>query len=230
MTQWSFADPVLHAFSGRAPLFPLPNLVLFPNLSAPLHIFEPRYRRMTADALEGERLIGMAHLSDANADAASPAIDPIVGLGRIVAHQLLADGRYVLLLRGVTRARLIREESQDLPYRVGQLELCTEQSAEAADFDRRERADSITSLFCRLFPGSEFQRVVEQAMSADLPLGSVCDAIASALPIAPDLAQMFLNELNSDTRSQMLWQLLKQMETTRQSTSRKLFPPGFSFN
>jgi hypothetical protein len=68
-------------------------------------------------------------------------------------------------------------------------------------------------------------------MSTDLPLGSVCDAIAPALPISPDLAQLFLNELNPDTRSQMLWQLLKQMEPARaQVAALKRFPPGFSAN
>jgi hypothetical protein len=81
-----------------------------------------------------------------------------------------------------------------------------------------------------LFPGAEFQRVVEQAMSADPPLGTVCDIVASALPISPDLAQLFLNEVNSDLRSQMLWQLLKQMEPARAKAALKQFPPGFSPN
>ena len=44
------------------PLFPLPNVVLFPNVFLPLHIFEPRYRAMVADALKGDRLIGMVLL------------------------------------------------------------------------------------------------------------------------------------------------------------------------
>ena len=44
------------------PLFPLPNVVLFPSVCLPLHIFEPRYREMTADALDGDRIIGMVLL------------------------------------------------------------------------------------------------------------------------------------------------------------------------
>ena len=63
MTQWCPSDPVLQQFSGQAPLFPLPNVVLFPHAVLPLHIFEPRYRQMTADALEGERLIAMSLLA-----------------------------------------------------------------------------------------------------------------------------------------------------------------------
>lgn len=230
MTQWCSSDPALQTFSGRAPLFPLPNLVLFPNVSVPLHIFEPRYRQMTADALAGERLIAMALQLDSGSEFAKPSIDPMVGLGRIIAHERLDDGRYILVLRGLSRARVIQEDDIELPYRVGQLELCSDQAPPSPDFDRRERADQITSLFCQLFPGVEFQRVVEQAMSADLPLGTVCDIVASALPISPDLAQLFLNEVNSDLRSQMLWQLLKQMEPARAKAALKPFPPGFSSN
>ena len=53
-------DPV----PSRFPIFPLPNVVLFPEVLQPLHIFEPRYRRMTEDALEGDRVIGMVLLRE----------------------------------------------------------------------------------------------------------------------------------------------------------------------
>lgn len=237
MTQSCPMDPILQQFSGQAPLFPLPNVVLFPNAVVPLHIFEPRYRQMTADALEGERLIAMSLLASemsVGPDIVSPPIHPIVGLGRIIAHERLDDGRYMLVLRGIARARVIRESVVDLPYRIGQLELCCDHVPLTADFDRRSRAEEITSLFCKLFPGVEFQRLIQQAMSDDLPLGSVCDVIASALPITPDLAQLFMDELDSDIRSKMLWQLLKQMEPsrpTRETTSaNRQFPPRFSPN
>lgn len=237
MTRSCPSDSVLKQFSGQAPLFPLPNVVLFPETVVPLHIFEPRYRQMTADALAGERLIAMGLLiseSMGNADSFLPPIHPMVGLGQIIAHERLDDGRYMLVLRGVARARVVREQALELPYRIGQLELCADHVPLAADFDRRTRAEEITSLFCKLFPGVEFQRLVQQAMSDDLPLGRVCDIIASSLPISPDLAQLFLDELNSDIRSQMLWQLLKQMEPSpslyEATTAIKPFPPLFSPN
>jgi Lon protease-like protein len=234
MTQWCPSDPVLQQFSGKAPLFPLPNAVLFPNAVLPLHIFEPRYRQMTADALEGERLIAMGLLvpeSQTAPVATLPPIHPTVGLGRIIAHERLDDGRYMLVLRGVARARVIREQPLDLPYRVGELELRGDQVPETAGFDRPSRAEEIVSLFCKLFPGVEFQRLIQQALSIDLPLGCVCDIIASALPIQPELAQLLLDELNSDTRSQMLWQLLKRMERPEPATpAARRFPPRFSSN
>lgn len=225
-------DRAMKNFSGRVPVFPLPNLVLFPHCGVPLHIFEPRYRQMTADALEGDRLIAMAlHQEKESAISQPPLLHPIVGLGKIVAHERLEDGRYLLVLRGISRARLVREEDVDLPYRVGQLELLPDHIPAIPEFDRQTRAEEITSLFGKLFTGARFQQLIQQAMAEDLPLGSICDVIASSLPIEPSLAQTFLDELNSDVRSQMLWQLLKQMEpAVRPQGAAKPFPPGFSTN
>jgi len=237
MTQPSPLDSTLLQFSGQAPLFPLPNVVLFPHASLPLHIFEPRYRQMTADVLEGERLIAMSLLAPewkSSPDDVPPPIHPMVGLGQIIAHERLDDGRYMLVLRGIARARVVQELAVDLPYRIARLELFQDEVPATADFDRLNRAEEIATLFCKLFPGVEFQRLIRQAMSVDLPLGHVVDLIASALPIQPDLAQVFLDELNVDVRSQMLWQLLKRMERPDPSQPAEAplrgFPPTFSVN
>src|SRR3954470_24360560 len=100
------ADPhALPNFAGGAALFPLRNLALFPHAVQPLHVFEPRYRRMTARALAGDRLIALVLLKpgwEADYDN-HPAVHPVACLGRIVADQRLDDGRYNLLLRGLSR-------------------------------------------------------------------------------------------------------------------------------
>src|SRR5438445_4483396 len=105
----------LQNFDGIARLFPLPNLVLFPFVIQPLHIFEERYRRMTADALAGDRLIGMVLLRPGfEAEyAGRPAIHSVACLGRIVADKRLEDGRYNLLLRGLARVRIAAEIDSD---------------------------------------------------------------------------------------------------------------------
>src|SRR3954470_12159863 len=101
----------LAKFTGAARLFPLPNLVLFPHVVQPLHVFEPRYRQMTADALAGDRLIALVLLKPGWEDEydARPAAHPCARLGRVVADQLLPDGRYNLLVRGLARLR-VRDE------------------------------------------------------------------------------------------------------------------------
>jgi Lon protease-like protein len=103
-------------------LFPLPNVVLFPRVVLPLHIFEERYKAMTADALAGDRQIAMALLRpgwEKNYHGVAP-VDPVVCIGKIIAHEKLPDGRYNLLLQGLARANIVRE-LQSQPYRVGEL-------------------------------------------------------------------------------------------------------------
>ena len=101
-------------FSGMARLFPLPDLVLFPHVVHPLHVFEPRYRQMTANALASDRLIAPVLLRPGWEPQyeGRPAIYPVACLGRLVAEQKLPDGRYNLLVRGLSRMR-IRSEVQD---------------------------------------------------------------------------------------------------------------------
>jgi Lon protease-like protein len=94
------------------PIFPLPNLVLFPNVFLPLHIFEPRYRQMVADALAGDRIIGMVTLRPGHeADyEGNPPIYPIGCSGLITHSETLADGRYNLVLRGLEKFSIQNEE------------------------------------------------------------------------------------------------------------------------
>jgi uncharacterized protein len=105
------------------PLFPLPNVVLFPNVFLPLHIFEPRYRAMVAHALQEDRIIGMTLLRpgyEADYDGC-PAIYPIGCAGVITHNQSLGDGRYDIVLRGMQKFR-IRSEDRSRPYRIGHVE------------------------------------------------------------------------------------------------------------
>lgn len=118
------------------PLFPLPNVVLLPRAVLPLHIFEERYRRMTADVLEGDRRIAMALLRPgwhANYHA-RPEIEPVVCVGQILSHERLSDGRYNFLLQGVCRARILREV-ESRPYRRADLEVIRRANAYEIDLD-----------------------------------------------------------------------------------------------
>ncbi|MBA2261032.1 MAG: LON peptidase substrate-binding domain-containing protein [Acidobacteria bacterium] len=109
--------------SPTIPIFPLPNAVLFPNVFLPLHIFEPRYREMVADTLDGDRMIGMALLRPGwESDyEGRPAVFPIGCAGLITHHERLPDGRYNIILRGLQKFR-IREEEGGRSYRVAHIE------------------------------------------------------------------------------------------------------------
>jgi Lon protease-like protein len=106
----------------RVPLFPLPKVVLLPRAVLPLHIFEERYKQMTADAIEGDRLIAMALLKPGweMKYYQQAEIETVVCVGRILSHERLADGKYNFLLQGERRARIVREYA-DRPYRTADL-------------------------------------------------------------------------------------------------------------
>ena len=109
---FSFED-----FAGKVRVFPLPNLVLFPHVMQPLHIFEPRYRELLEDALAGDRLIAMALLAPGwqKTYDGRPPLYPMACLGRITTHHQLESGAYNVLLLGLRRVRLVEE----LPPRAG---------------------------------------------------------------------------------------------------------------
>ena len=111
------------------PLFPLPNLVLFPHTDVPLHIFEPRYRQMIADIVEGDRIIGMMLLKgDWERDYyAYPDIYAVGCAGKIDRLVRMPDGRYNLVLQGLSEFRIERE-IRDRPYRRAEVQWCSVQS------------------------------------------------------------------------------------------------------
>lgn len=101
-------------------IFPLPEVVLFPGTAMPLHIFEPRYRSMLRDALEQERPIAMATIAATGEldNHERRVVRPYVGVGELVDWDELPDGRYLLVLEGVHRARIVNEYAPERPYRL----------------------------------------------------------------------------------------------------------------
>jgi Lon protease-like protein len=121
------SEPIENSTHITVPIFPLPNVVLFPGVLLPLHVFEPRYRAMVADALAGDRRLGMALLKPGwEADyEGNPPIHPLVGFGVIEDAGRLEGGRYLVRLRGEGRGR-VAEEVQRAPYRKALLRTCPE--------------------------------------------------------------------------------------------------------
>ena len=123
------------------PLFPLPNVVLFPNVFLPLHIFEDRYRDMVGDALAGDRLIGMVLLRPGWEPhyEGRPAVYPIGCAGLITFSEKHPDGRYNLVLRGFEKFRIL-DEDHTRSYRVAHVHsLPEEPTAEERATIREER-------------------------------------------------------------------------------------------
>src|SRR5207244_6338201 len=110
----------LDGFRGVARLFPLPDLVLFPAVFQPLHIFEPRYRQMMADALEDERLLALVLLRPGWEENYNdrPPIHPVAVIGVISNEERLANGKYNLVLHRLRRVRIVEELPPDNPSRA----------------------------------------------------------------------------------------------------------------
>lgn|GEM_PF-120857 len=120
----------------RLPLFPLPGAVLFPGTFMPLHIFEPRYRALVKSALEQRGAMGVVQLRRDPPGGDVPRVHQVTGVGRIAQCQELPDGRYLILLAGLARARIVRECTTDEPFRRFELVLLDETVVPAASAAR----------------------------------------------------------------------------------------------
>ena len=131
---WAQVEPPeARALPPTIPIFPLQDVALFPNTSVPLHIFEPRYRAMIADALEGDGIIGMVLLQPGHeADYhGRPPVHAIGCAGEITDAEELPDGRYLILLRGLVKFRVMSED-RSRTYRLAVVESLPEVLDESA--------------------------------------------------------------------------------------------------
>jgi Lon protease-like protein len=220
-------------FSGKARLFPLPNLVLFPHVMQPLHVFEPRYRQMTADALADDRHIGLILLKTGwESDyEGKPEVHPVGCLGKIVAEQRLEDGRYNILLRGLSRMRVLRETSQGTLYRTADVELLEDRDPPASEKDQEMRT-RLAKLVTDWLPdkGSALDQF-RKLLHSDLALGILCDIFTFALPLGLEVKQQFLEEPHVERRVRRLLNRLRGEKPAAEKADGKLkFPPEFSAN
>jgi Lon protease-like protein len=160
------------------PLFPLPNVVLFPRAVLPLHVFEERYKLMTSEALRGDRQVAMGLLRPGweRDYYHKPAIDPVVCIGTILTYEKLPDGKYNFLLQGHTRGRVLRE-IDGRPYRLATLEPIAESTVLEIDLDPERRR--LAGMFQRgrlaaLPTAAQFREI----LAGPLPTSDVVDLIA----------------------------------------------------
>jgi Lon protease-like protein len=190
------------------PIFPLQDVMLFPNISRPLLIFEPRYRTMVADALKGDRIIGMVLLR-AGYEAeyeGRPPIYPIGCAGVITASEQLPDGRYVMVLRGLVKFR-VTSEDRTRPYRLAHVEAMPELPSDEERAALRRQRPRLTALLAKAVePGSE-------PPSPDLPDEDLVNGLAQQLDLDPVERQELLEQKGLLSRSQALIDLLEARVT-----------------
>jgi Lon protease-like protein len=173
-------------------LFPLSNVVLFPRVRAPLHVFEPRYRQMAEHALASDRLIGMAtvHPDHVSAMRGDPLVYPIGCAGSITQAQRLPDGRFHIVLEGLWRFRILEEPPRPAErlYRVARVE----RLSDSYEQGQRERVSELRArslvLVRRLLALSDRERSGEfdadlfDAMEDEVFVNTLAQALALAPP------------------------------------------------
>lgn len=198
------------------PVFPLGQLVLLPHAAVPLHIFEPRYREMTRDAIHGDKLIAMAVVDPEESWGESygetPALRPCVCVGRIVEYQELPDGRYHLLLQGRARARIV-EELPVNEYRSAMLEPIESDPAMEIDLtDHRKR-------ILQLLRDQRMQELammgqINQWIGGDLSTDALVDAVTLMLCRDTDERYAMLAEADAHARAEHLIDILQETRDT----------------
>src|SRR5574340_1270813 len=199
---FSFED-----FSGKVRLFPLPNLVLFPHVMQPLHIFEPRYRKLLEDALSGDRLIAMALLQPGwETDyEGRPPIYPVCCLGRVTTYHRLEDGTYNVLVLGLRRVRVLRELGPARAYREAEAEICEDVNPPQKAASRTALQRQLREAFMKVVPMlPEAQDQLDNLLSGDVALGLLTDIIGYVLDLELPVKESLLSQVDVSRRAELL--------------------------
>jgi Lon protease-like protein len=160
------------------PLFPLPDVVLFPRAVLPLHIFEERYKLMTRHALEGDRQIAMALLRPGweKCYYGKPAIEPAVCVGTILSAEELPDGKFNFLLQGTFRGQVAAEVGNE-PYRLARVLPIKEMPA-APEVTRAVRQQLIELFTSEPFAATVMARQFLKILATPMPTQDIVDLAA----------------------------------------------------
>lgn len=225
-------------FDGLVRLFPLPNLVLFPNVIQALHIFEPRYCELLSEALESDRLITMAILEQGWEEdfQKQPKLSNIVCIGRIVSHTPTGDGRHNVFLAGIQRARIIEELQVTTHFRQARVEIL--EDIPIADEAKSESCrDDLLAIFRSMVPVDlSNSDSFSELLTRQLPLGILTDVIAYAVNLPLATKHYLLGEPDVEARYRVLVDSLTTLVEPEEESSpfpsavRRGFPPPFSAN
>jgi len=187
------------------PIFPLPNVVLFPGVFLPLHIFEDRYRAMVRDALAGDRLIGLVLLRPGWEDSyeGTPEVYGVGCAGLITHSERLEDGRYNIVLHGLTKFCIRGEEAEAGGYRRARVETIDEPAGDAVRRVIRERRHRIEELVAPLIDSGD------QHLPDAMPEDELVNALSQYLEFEPVERQALLERPDVIARCDALIELLE---------------------
>ncbi|MEM8944220.1 MAG: LON peptidase substrate-binding domain-containing protein [Planctomycetota bacterium] len=236
MMPWNAEDLTIdeERFRGTARLFPLPDLVMFPHVMQPLHIFEPRYCDLLNAALDSDGLIAMSMLAPGwESDyEGRPPLNPYACLGKIVTHQRQSDGHYNVLLLGLRRIRIDQELPADRSYREANVSLLDDYYYPENDEMRSALQAELTEKFQDSLPQeAPANPNVEEMLSSEIPLGVLTDLVSFAVPLDLKTKCELLGESDIDQRAKKLLAAMHESEERGQPKPRGGgYLPPFSTN
>lgn len=229
-------NPLLHldGFDGIARLFPLPNFVMMPHVLKGFHIFEPRYRELVEDALKKDNLIALILPREGWEKNYEGSFDihTIGCLTVIEEHERLEDGRYNLVLRGLSRFEMEHEVLTSTLYRQAKVKLMPDASVHDDGQLRTELENKVLPWLAVEGEGrQQFQKLIHSAA----PLGTIVDVVSFALPLPPEWKQELLEILHVPQRVKRLCELLHSVKPfhvpeSEHPHSVRRPPPDFSKN
>lgn len=207
---------------SRLPIFPLPNAVLIPGGLLPLHVFEPRYRKLVEDCLLADGIFAVALLSDEPeaATIGDPGVCPLVGVGRIQSHEQLDDGRYLLLHHGWMRAQILEELPSTQPYRLVRARPISDETGAPSPLVV-QTAQVIRQMVVQLAERHENDsaKALTEACLKEQDPGRLADLIGAAMLQQPAERQRFLEQLTVPLRLDHALEVVGQALARASSTA-----------
>lgn len=184
------------------PVFPLPQVVLFPDAVLPLHVFEPRYRSMLQHCLATHKALVVAQIVEGEDEHGRPRIASVAGGGIVVDHQALPDGRSNVVLRGCARLRL-EELDPDCsrPYRVARATILEDLQVAVPDNDCIALIAAATMFAAEV---KKHDHDFTFRMPATLDAAEISDQCAFQLVVDAGARQAILGELDPRVRVAMV--------------------------
>lgn len=224
-------------FGRPVPLFPLDSVVLLPQQVIPLHVFEPRYRQLVEDVLDSTGQFAMAVFEGGRWKQeyhGRPPLKPAVCLAQIIRHEKLEDGRYMLLIQGICRARISDElPPGDTLYRQAMIEpVGLDPDEEIKLYGVRERIGELLDE-TPLSKLAHADWVMEQIRNDDIPTSVILELTAFALPTSREVRYKLLAEGDAGNRAELITAELGSLKTLvvrAQKQHPEAWPKGQSWN
>ncbi len=199
-------NKLLKTLPKEIPIFPLSNFIIFPKTTVPLNIFEPRYIEMIDDAMKENRIIGM--IQPRNSNQRTPSVYDVGCAGKITSFNETEDGRYLILLAGISRFKVIKELETKKTYRKFTIDFedflddLNEKNEEMKFSDLELIFNNLKSFFIKQGYKINWKDLEKQSLDQTI------NTLAMASPFSLEEKQILLEAINIKDRKEKLGKIL----------------------